>query len=110
MSYSANGYNFIDKPLSRVKYDLEYDSLNDLYRFKGKPSEVIVAAHNAAPNVFFDSTTDYTPIWFDSSLLNYIYSDQVFFNTASNKNLIVLPAVISDPCLTTVSDYIKYIP
>jgi len=108
MAYSANGYNFPDKTLSRVKYDLEYDSSNDLYRFKGKPQEVIVAVHTAAPDVFFNSATDYTPIWFDSSVLDYIYGDQVFFDVQRNRNLIVLPASISDPCLTIITDYIKY--
>lgn len=107
MAYSANGYNFPDKELSRVKYDLEYDSDNDLYRFKGKPQEVIVAAHNAAPDVFFNSASDYDQVWFDSSLLNNIYGGQVFFDVDNNKNLIVLPTAISDPCLSIVSDFVN---
>lgn len=108
MAYSANGYNFTSKSLSRVKYDLEYDFSGDLYRFKGKPQEEIKVFNVAANDVFFDSGDDFEPIWFDSTLLEYNYTDQIFFDVSNNKNFIVLSSAISSPCLEIVFDFINY--
>ncbi len=108
MAYSANGYNFPSKTLSRVKYDLEYDSINDLYRFKGKPQEIIKIVDVVANDVFFDSSNNYEPVWFDSSSLEYVYGDQVFFDLLNNKNFVVLESSISEPCLTNMKNFINY--
>ena len=108
MAYSSNGNNFPDKILSRVKYDLEYDSSGDLYRFKGKPPEIIKVVNVVANDIFFDSGDDFEPVWFDSTALEYIYGDQVFFDVFNNKNLVVLDTVLTGDCLSDMEDFIKY--
>ncbi len=107
MAYDARNLNFPDKNLSRVKYDLEYSSGTGLYRFKGKPQEVIKIADVAATNVFFDNTSNYDQIWFDSSLLNYNYGDQIFFDVNRNKNLIVLFGPVVGDCLNSLDSFVN---
>lgn len=107
MAWSANGNNFTNKDLSRVKYDLEYDSSGDLYRFKGKPPEIIIEANDAAVDVFFDTASDNDQEWFDASTLNYNYSDQIFFDVNNNKNLTALSSAITGDCLTTMNGFVN---
>lgn len=107
MGWAANGNEYTDKSLSRVKYDLEYNSTSGLYRFKGKPVEVINIMNSVATDVFFDTSSDNDPIWFDSSALSSVYGDTVFFNVNKNKNLVVLNTSISDPCLTKMKSFVN---
>lgn len=104
MAYSANGNDFPDINIGRVKYHMEYDDVNDLYRLPKAP-ELIVACENAAVGVFYTAASDYEPVWFDSSALNGNYGDQIFFDVTNNKNLVILSQSISDPCLTIMEDF-----
>lgn len=103
----ARGLNYPLLNGGRVKYDLEYDSINDLYRFKGKPQEVIKILHAVATDVFFDSLNDYEPEWVDSSALNYNYSDQVFFDVALNKNFVILSSAVTGDCLANMDAFVN---
>lgn len=77
-------------------------------KFKGKPPEVIKATIAAGTgDTFFDSGSDYDAVWFDSTSIQEIYGDQIFFDVTNNKNLIVLDQVISGTCLDTMEDFIN---
>lgn len=107
MAWSANGNNFTNKDLSRVKYDLEYDSSGDLYRFKGKPPEIIIEANDAAVDVFFDTSNNNEQEWFDSSTLDYNQGNQIFFDVNLNKNLTVLSLEIGEECLDAMNGFVN---
>lgn len=104
MGFDARGLEYTGITAGRVKYDMEYDSDNDLYRLPKAP-ELIIACENAAVGIFYTAASDYEPVWFDSSVLNGIYGDQIFFDVTGNKNFIVLSESISDPCLTTMTNF-----
>ena len=93
----------------RVKYRLEYNSTTGLYRMPKAP-ELIKIAHAVATDVFFDSSSDYEPSWFDSSLLSNAYSGQIFFDVDANKNLIFTSSEITGDCLDKVYKFIDYTP
>lgn len=107
MAIDARGLEFPLVNGGRVKYDLEYNSTSGLYRFKGKPPEVIKILHSVAADVFFDSASDYDPVWFDSSLLSYNYSNQVFFDVAQNKNFVILNTTITGDCLESMNNFVN---
>lgn len=85
----------------RVKYRIEYDSVNDLYRLPKAP-ELIKIANVVALDVFYDSGTDYTPLWVDLQTLQYDYGQQIFFDVANENNMLFLDTAISGPCLNAV--------
>lgn len=79
------------------------------YRFKGKAPELIkIAIAAGTTNTFFDTTNDYEPVIFESSDLEYTYSNQIFFNVASNKNMIWLSAAVTGDCLEDMLSFVNY--
>jgi hypothetical protein len=88
---------------------MDYDIVNDLYRLPKAP-ELIKELHSVAAEVFYDSTDDYAPIWFDSSALSYIYGGQLFFDVANNRNMFLTSEEVTGDCLTNVYEFINYTP
>ena len=91
----------------RVKYRIEYDSVNDLYRFPKAP-ELVKIAHSVATDVFYDSSNDYEPEWVDITALEYGYGGQWFFNVADEKNMFVTSEEVTGVCLNSVHKFIGY--
>lgn len=108
MGYSAND-NYVPFNCSRVKYRIEYDSDNDLYRLPKAP-ELIKIADSVAHDIFFNSSSDYDPIWVDISTLNNDYGQQIFFNVSEEKNMIFTDTQLSGTCLNLIYKKIKYTP
>lgn len=109
MAYSANGNEFPSKTKSRVRYKIDYDSGTDLYSLPKSP-ELIKIANSVALNVFFDSTSDYTPIPVDITALTGNYGDQIFFDVTNEKNMVFVDTAVTGDCLTEINEFVNYIP
>jgi hypothetical protein len=105
MAIDARGLSY-DIDDGRVSYDLLYNESTGDFSMPKAP-ELIIACHNAAPDVFFDSASDYDPIEFDYSLLIPSYGDQIFFNLPDVKDFIVLSQAIAGDCLAAMSIFVK---
>lgn len=104
LGYDANGLEISD--WGRVKYDLEVDG--DNRTFTGKAPELIkIQLATTATNVFFDTTTSYTPVAFDPSTLDHIYSNQIFLDVDAEKNFTWTSEALVGDCLTEMEDYIN---
>jgi hypothetical protein len=80
----------------------------NLLKFKGKAPEMIkIAIAAGVVDTFFDSGNDYEPVWFDSTLLQEIYGDQIFCNVDGQKDFVWLSQAISGTCLDDMKDFIK---
>jgi len=90
----------------RVKYRIEYDSVNDLYRLPKAP-ELIKIANSVAANVFYTIATDNTPVWVDITALSYNYGGQWFFNVAKEKDMFVTSSEVTGDCLDSVNIFIN---
>ena len=79
-----------------------------ILKFKGKAPELIkIAIASGSVNTFFDSTNDYEPIAFDSTLLDYVYGDLIFTDVDNQKNMIWVNTTPTGDCLDTVNTFIK---
>lgn len=107
MGYSANTLYFPDINPSRVKYNLLYNDSTGLYYFDGKAPEVVQICDEVAPDVFFDSSNDYTPIEFDPTTLDYMYGAQIFIDHANAKNLLIFSKAVTGQCLLDILKLIK---
>lgn len=92
---------------SRVKYNIDYDLDNDLYRLPKAP-ELIKIANDVALDIFYDTGDDNNPIWVDIATLEYNYGGQWFFNVSDEKNMIVTDSEITGDCLDDVRKFIKH--
>ena len=90
----------------RVKYNIEYDNVGDLYRLPKAP-ELIKIANDVATDVFFDTASDNDPIWVDISTLEYDYGGQIFLDVANEKNGIFTSSEVTGDCLTEVYKFIN---
>lgn len=109
MEYSANSNEYPIKQKARVRYRINYNSVNGLYSLPKAP-ELIKIAHSVATDVFFNSATDYTPIEVDITTLSADYGQQIFFDVVNEKNMFFLDITLSGDCLTSTYDYIEYTP
>ena len=106
MAYSANGLEFTDKNISRVKYDLIVDG--NTLEFKGKAPEMIKVQLSAgATDIFFDSSDDYNTVAFNPTLLGYNYGDQIFLDVAGQKNFTWLNQAVSGDCLVKMNNFVN---
>lgn len=105
MAYAANGKEYSNKNISRVKYNMIYTSDTE-YNLPKAP-ELIKECEEAASGVFYNSASDYDPIVFDPSLLDVVYNNQIFFDVSNNKNFVVLSESISDPCLIQMRKFVN---
>lgn len=103
MGYAANGYEYVNKRLSRVKYNMPMGD----GAVMPKAPELVKIGITAAPDIFFDSATDYTPVPFDSTLVDYNYGDQIFTDVAAQKNMVWTEVAITGECLTNINNFIK---
>lgn len=104
MAYAANGYEYVNKKLSRVKYNMPMGN----GAVMPKAPELVKIGITVAPDVFFDSATDYTPVPFDSTLVDYNYGDQIFTDVAAQKNMVWVGSALTGTCLFNVLDFINF--
>ena len=104
MAYSANGYNFPSKALSRVRYDITYNAGD--YTMPKAP-ELIKIGNVAATDIFFDTSSDNDPIIVDMETIDLNYGDQIFTNVPEQVNMIWVPDVLTGDCLAAVNQYVK---
>jgi hypothetical protein len=94
----------------RVKYQLEYNNGTGLYRLP-KASELIKIAIDAGcDSVFFDSGSDYDPIWFDYITIEHNYNDQVFFYRAEKIKFIWFSEPLTGECLMNILEWLDLSP
>lgn len=79
-----------------------------IVKFKGKAPELIkIAIAAGTVDLFFDSSNDYEPEWFDSTALEYTYGDQIFTDVDNQKNMVWLSSDISGECLVDMFVFIN---
>lgn len=94
----------------RVKYDLEYNDGTGLYRFPKAPELIKISIDAGCDTIFFDSGSDYDPLWFDQSALAENYGDQVFFNVTDGLKFLWLSEPVTGSCLDAVLSWLKIYP
>lgn len=79
-----------------------------IVKFKGSAPQLIkIAVAQGTEAVFFGSAPTYTPIYFDSTELEYTYGNQIFCDVANQRNFVWLSETISGDCLAAMNDFIN---
>jgi len=97
MAYSANGYEFIDKSLSRVKYDLPFTTLLGVTYSQSAEGEDLVDAYGESPDLPYVSGFGVNQI-FDLSPL----SDNRWNKNAYVGNAFALPEYYDFPYISEI--------
>lgn len=84
---------------ARVKYNLSESG--GLYALP-KAQELILICEAVAPGIFYNSASNYDPIFFDLSTIDTNYGDQIFFNPDDLTDFIILDQPISGECLLQI--------
>jgi len=80
----------------------------NLIKFKGPAPELIkIALATGTEATFFGSAPTYTPIYFDSELLEATYGNQVFLDVDLQKNFVWLSEAVSGECLNKMNDFVN---